>query len=135
MEHHALDRHLRLQRLHQVPGDGLSFAILIGREVQRVGMLQRVPQFGNGFLLVRADDVIRFESIFDVDAELAVFRLVGGRHLAGLRKIADMAHRCHDRVFRAQISAYFLGLGGRLHNNELAAGSHSHSLLLAFATQ
>ena len=50
-------------------------------------------------------------------------------------KVADMADRCHDRVSGAQVSANLLRLGRRLHNNELAAGSHSHSLLLVFATQ
>ena len=135
VEHHALNRHFRLERLYQMPGDGLSLAILIGCEVQGVGFFQRAFQLGHGFLLVAVDDVVRLESVFHVNAELAEFGFVGGRHLARLRKISNMADRGHHRIFGAQIPTDFLGLGGRLHNHELAAGSHSHSLLLAFATQ
>ena len=60
---------------------------------------------------------------------------VGKSRPAIAGKVADMADRCHDRVSGAQVSANLLRLGRRLHNNELAAGSHSHSLLLVFATQ
>ena len=118
-----------------MPGDGLPFAILIGCEVQGVGFFQRAFQLGHGFLLVAVDDVVRLESVFHVNSELAEFGFVGGWHLAWLRKISNMADRGHHRIFGAQIPTDFLGLGGRLHNHELAAGSHSHSLLLAFATQ
>ena len=135
VEHHALDGHLRLQRLHKMPCDRLTFAILISGEVEGVCLLQRAFQVGNGFLLVAVHDVIRLESVFDIHAELAVLGFLGRRHLAGLGKVADMADRCHDRVSGAQVSANLLRLGRRLHNNELAAGSHSHSLLLVFATQ
>ena len=135
VEHHALDRHLGLERLHQMPCDGLTLAILIGCEIQGVGFLQRALELGNGFLLVSVNDVIRFEPVFDVNAELAELGFVRCGNLTGLRKVTNMADRCLDRIVGAQISADFLGFGGRLHNNELAAGSHGHSLLLAFATQ
>ena len=135
MEDHALDRHFRLERLHEVPCDRLALAILISREVQGVGLLQRAFQFGDGFLLIAVHDVIRLETVLDVHAELAILGFVGSRHLAGLRKVADVADRCHNRISGAQISANFLGFSRGLHNHEFAAGSHSHSLLLVFATQ
>ena len=135
VEHHALDRHLRLERLHQMPCDGLPLAILIGCEIEGIGLFQCAFQFGDGLLLITVHDVVRLEAVFHIDAELAELGLVGGRHLAGLCKVANVAHRCHDRIVGAEISSDFPGLGGRLHNNELAAGSHCHSLLLAFATQ
>ena len=36
VEHHAADGHLRLQRLHEMPGDRLAFAVLVGREQELV---------------------------------------------------------------------------------------------------
>jgi hypothetical protein len=41
VEHHPLHRHRRLEHLEQVPGDRLALAVLIGREVELVGVLQR----------------------------------------------------------------------------------------------
>lgn len=79
MEHHALDGHLRLQRLHKMPCDRLTFAILISGEVEGVCLLQRAFQVGNGFLLVAVHDVIRLESVFDIHAELAVLGFLGRR--------------------------------------------------------
>ena len=41
VEHHPLHRHLRLEVLEQVPADGLALAVLVRREVQLAGVLQR----------------------------------------------------------------------------------------------
>ena len=41
MEHHALDGDLGLERLEQVPGDRLAFAVLISGEQELVGERQR----------------------------------------------------------------------------------------------
>ena len=43
VEHHAPHRHLRLQHLEHVPADRLALAILVGREDELVGALQRLP--------------------------------------------------------------------------------------------
>ena len=45
VEHHALDLHPlgRVEDLEQVPGDGLALAILVGGEIELVGLLQRLP--------------------------------------------------------------------------------------------
>jgi transposase len=41
VEDHPADRHLGLERLEQVPGDGLALAVLIGREEELVRALSR----------------------------------------------------------------------------------------------
>ena len=51
VEHHALDRHLGPEHLDEVPRDGLALAVLVGREVELVGALQRAPQLGDDVLL------------------------------------------------------------------------------------
>ena len=53
VEHHALDRHLGLQHLEQVPGDGLALAVLISCEVELVGVLERALELGDRLLLLR----------------------------------------------------------------------------------
>ena len=71
VKNHALDGYFRLQHLEQVPGDGLSFAILISREVKFVGVFERPLEVGNRFLLLVGDHVIRLEPVLDIDGELA----------------------------------------------------------------
>ena len=126
VEHHALDRHLGLERLHQMPCDGLALAILISRQVELVGALQGGFQLAYRALLIAVHDVVGLEPIVDVHAELAELGFIGRGHLAGLRKVANMADRCHDGVSLAQIVTDFVGLGRGLHNHELG----SHALLL-----
>ena len=41
---------LRLEHLDQVPRDGLALAVLVGREEELVGALERPPQGGDDFL-------------------------------------------------------------------------------------
>ena len=42
VEHHPLDRDLGLEHLEQVPGDRLALAVLVGREVELVGVLEQL---------------------------------------------------------------------------------------------
>ena len=42
MEDHSLDRHLGFEDLDQVPSDGLTFAVLVGSQVQLVNTLEKV---------------------------------------------------------------------------------------------
>ena len=51
VEDHPLHGHLRLQHLEHVPRDGLALAILVGREDELVGVLQRPLQIGDDLLL------------------------------------------------------------------------------------
>ena len=59
MENHPLDRHRRLEHLEQVPGNGLTFAILISCEIELVRILERPLEVGDRFLLLVGHDVIR----------------------------------------------------------------------------
>ena len=71
VEDHPLDRDLGLEHLEQVPRDGLALAVLIGGEVELVGVLEQPLELGDLLLLVRVDDVVRLEAVVDVDGELA----------------------------------------------------------------
>ena len=61
VEHHPLDRDARLQRLQQVPGDGLALAVAVSGQVELVDVLEQALQLGDRALLLGADDVERFE--------------------------------------------------------------------------
>ena len=133
VEHHALDRHLGFQGLHQVPRDGLALAILISRQIEFVGVLQGRFEFADRTLLIAVHDVVGLEPVVDVHAELAELGLVCHGHLAGLREVADMTDRRHDGIPLAQVVTDFVGLGRRLHNHQF--GSHTHSLCIARNTR
>ena len=68
---HALDRNLRIEHLQQVPRDGLALAVLIRREVELVGVLERALEIGDRLLFRVAHHVVGLEAVLDVDAELA----------------------------------------------------------------
>ncbi len=124
VEHHALDGHLGLELLEEVPRDGLALAVLIGGEEELVGVLQRAPQLGDLLLLVRVDDVVRLETVLDVDREAPERPLLHvRRQLRGLREVADVPHRRLDGVPLAEVAGDRARLGGRLHDHELA-GHH-----------
>ena len=56
------------QGLHEMPGNGLSFAVFIGSQPYYIGLLRKFAQLGNNPLLVVRNDVFRRESSFYVDA-------------------------------------------------------------------
>src|SRR5439155_53489 len=81
---HPVHRHLGLEGLQQVPGDGFALAVLIGGEVELVRLLQQRLELGDLLLLVGADDVERLEAVVDVDAVLGPgLALVLGRDVGG----------------------------------------------------
>ena len=43
VEHQAVDRHLRLQNLAEVPTDGLALAVFVRRQVEVLGVLAAGP--------------------------------------------------------------------------------------------
>ena len=71
VEDHPAHRHRRLERLHQVPGDRLALAVLIGGQVDLVGVLDQRPELADLLLAVRADHVERLEVVVGVDARAA----------------------------------------------------------------
>ena len=102
-----------------MPRDGFTFAVTIGRQVERVYFFELALEFGDLFLLVGVDHVVGFEVLFNVDSELADGALleVFGQ-FGGLRKVADMAHGRVDKVVLAEVAANGFDLGGRLHNQQ-----------------
>ncbi len=105
VEHHALHGHRRLQGLQEVPGDRLALAVLVGGEVQLVGLLERGPEVADHVLA--GDLVGGLEAVVDVDAE------------ALLGQVGDVADgRLHDEVAPEE-PGDGLRLGRRFDDDEL----------------
>ena len=123
VEHHAVHRHLGLQGLEQVPGDGLALAVLICGEVELVSVLEQPLELGHLLSLVDVDHVVRLEPAVDVDGELAEGALLHlGRQLAGLRQVTDVPHAGLDVITGAQVAGDGLGLRRRLDDDESSKG-------------
>ena len=92
------------QHFGEVPCDGFSFAVFIGRQPDgfRFGQL---GQFVDHLLLVARDFVDRFESFRDIDAEVL------------FRKVPDMTEARFDDEVLAEKFLDGLGLGGGLYDN------------------
>ena len=122
VEHHPLDGHVGagVEHLDQVPGDRLTLTILIGCEIELVGLLQQRLQETNVILLVAVLHVQRLEPVVDVDAGAGPrFTLVGLRHVGGVaRQVADVADRRLDRELGTQVLLDLLGLGRALDDDE-----------------
>ena len=103
-----------------MPGDGLTLAVAVGGQVELVDIFEKALQFGDDALLVRADDVERFEVVVDVHAGAGpLLALVLGRDVRGtLGQVADMATGGFDDVVRAQVAGNFARLGRRLDDDE-----------------
>ena len=69
VEHHPLHRHLGLELLEQVPADRLALAVLVRREVQLAGVLERRPQLLDDLLAPLGQLVGRLEAVVDVDGQ------------------------------------------------------------------
>jgi hypothetical protein len=106
--------HLGLERLEQVPGDGLALAVLVGGEVELVRVLEQRLELGHLRPLVRRDDVEGLEVVVDVDAEPRPrLALVAGGDVGGVaRQVADVADGAVDGVARPRKLAIFLALAG-----------------------
>ena len=98
---------LEAEGFHQVPTDGLSFAVLIRREPHGVGFLGEGFEFGHHLLGGRADFVLGGEVVVDVHAVVA------------LGKVADVTHGGFDDKVFAEVSFNGLRLGRRLYDDEV----------------
>src|SRR5699024_2975337 len=111
--------------LQQVPGDGLAFAVLIGGEVEGVGLLEGLLQLRDGLLLVGADDVVGVDAVLDVDAAAPVGALL---HLGGPvtapRAVPDVPDRGADVVLRAEVSADGPGFRRGLDDDQMPSACH-----------
>ena len=123
VEDHALDGHLRVQDLEQVPRDGLSLTILIRREIELVGILQQLLQMADVVLLLGADDVERLEVVLGVDTESRPrFALVLlGNICCVARQIPDVPDRRLDLVLVAEIARDRACFGWRLDDDQGAS--------------
>ena len=122
-EDHATHRHLGLEDLLEVPGDGLALTVVVGGQVELVGLLEGLLELGDRLLLVGVDDVVGGEVVLDVDRELPVGALLhGGGQLGGLRQVADVPHGGLDVELRTQVAGDGAHLVGGLHDDEL--GGH-----------
>ncbi len=52
--------------------NGFAFAVRIGREIDGVGRKRQLLQLGEDLLLAGNDDVLRTETVFDIDTETAL---------------------------------------------------------------
>ena len=120
VEHHAAHGNLRLQDLQEVPRDGLTLAVLISCQIEFVGLLEELLEFGDLFLLIRVHHVVGLKAIIHVDGEAAERPLlhVFGQ-LGGLREVADVADRGGHVVVGTQVSLNGGCLRRRLHDHEL----------------
>ena len=69
VEDHPLDRHLRLEVLEEVPADRFALAVLVRRQVQLAGVLQRGPQLLDDLGTALGQLVGRLEPVVDVDGQ------------------------------------------------------------------
>ncbi len=125
VEHHALDRHLGLEHLQEVPRDGLALAVLIGCEEELVGFLQRPLELGDRLLLRVGDDVVGLEAVVDVDRELAERTLLElGGQVLGLDEVTDVSDGRLDLVSVTEVLRDRLRLRGALDDHELLRAWH-----------
>ena len=106
VEDHPAHRDRGLQRVDQVPGDGLALAVLICREVDLAGVLHQLLEPADLLPAVGADDVERLEGVVDVDAEPRPrLALVLGRDVGGVaRQVADVPDAGLDDVAAAEVA-------------------------------
>ena len=106
-----------LQHLEHVPADRFALAVLVGREDELVGALQRALQLGDDLLLRRVHDVDDVEVVVGVDAGEAAVGLdlvgrLGLQFLLVARQVADVPDARHHRVrVRAEVARDGLRLG------------------------
>ena len=86
VEQDAVDVLLVADALGDVPGDGLAFAIGVGRQVDVLFVFRGLLELVDDFALAVNDLVLRLEVVLDVDAELATS--------AGRRRDRPTPSRC-----------------------------------------
>ena len=132
VEHHPAYRHLGLELVEEVPGDGLTLAVLVGCEEELGGVLEEALELGHVGALVPGHHVVGREVVVDVDAEpgprLALD--LGGDVGGALREVADVPDRGLDDVAVPQVAGDRLRLGRRLDDDQLVCGAAGGTSLL-----
>ena len=108
VEGHALGLIVRqIQQLLQVPRNGLSLAVRVGREVDGAGRLGALFQVGDHVGAILHGQILRREVTVDIDAHRALWQ------------VAQMPHRGHDLIVAAQIFFDCSGLRRRLDDHQI----------------
>ncbi len=89
----------------EMPGDGLSLPVLIGRKPHCGNAFRRLLQFGHHLLLVRGYHIFRSEVVLHIHAQLLVL------------KIPDVTETGFHHIAVSQEFLYSLGFGRRLDDN------------------
>ena len=76
-----------------MPGDGFAFPVRVGCQIDLVALLRLLLQRRDKLLLVLHFNVVRFEAVFDVHADLA------------LGQVTDVSHGGLDGVAIAQVAS------------------------------
>jgi hypothetical protein len=70
VEDHPLQgRTVQLSRLHQMPGDGLALAVGVGGQEDSAGASGRILDVLHHLALLFWHEVVRLESVSDIDAQ------------------------------------------------------------------
>ena len=93
--------------LAKVPGDGLPFTVLIGREPYGTRLRGGFLQFGYHPALVCGDHVLGLETLVHVDTELLILQ------------VADVAETCLYGEILSQIFLESLGFRRGLHDDQI----------------
>ncbi len=121
VEHHPLYLHLGIEDLEEVPSDGLPFPVLVGGQIQHVGLLEQALEGPDLLLLLGGDDVQRLEVVLGVDSQASP--LLTPHRLGHVGRVAGQVAHVADRRFHDEILAEEVGdgarLGGRLDDDEI----------------
>ncbi|MBM2808840.1 MAG: flagellar basal body rod protein [Cutibacterium acnes] len=120
VEHHATHRHLRLELVKQMPGDGLPLAVTIGSEQELVRVLEQALEFADRRPLFWGNDVDRGELVIDVDSGTRPwlpFVLGGNLGCAG-GQVAHVTLTGSHGVLGPQVPGDHRGLMGGLDDDE-----------------
>ena len=91
----------------QMPGNGLTFAVRVGGEIDGVALFCRLLQLTDQLFLAANGLIFGGKIVLNIHADGA------------LGQITEMTHAGLHRVVRAQILANGLGLGGRFHDHQM----------------
>ena len=95
---------IQLEQLRQMPGNGLSFPIGVGGQVDIVALFGFGTQLFDKLALSLDIFIIGGKVVLDIDAE------------AGSRQVAHMAHRCHDLIIGTEVFLDGMGFGRGFYN-------------------
>ena len=133
VEDHAPHGDLRLQHLDEMPGDRLALAILVRREEELVRAGEVLLELADRLLLLGLDDVVRLESLVDVDTERTEALPQGSRHVRRTaRKVADVPHARPEHVAVSEVARDRARFRGALDDDE-ALAHRRDTLALCFS--